>query len=72
MTKLIIALVALTISSFSFASQDSTGGYCEAKASVCEPDRAVSAANELPTPQQIDWENDPIFKHGGALPKNAK
>jgi hypothetical protein len=55
-----------------FASEsDSTGQYCEAKSETCV-ERGATGSNELEAPAQIDWENDPAFKHGGLPPKNAK
>lgn len=71
----LVALCAFFTSSTltAFASEsDSTGQYCEANPSACAVDRTQSEPNELETPAQIDWENDPAFKHGGLPPKNAK
>ena len=59
---------ALTVSA---NESDSTGQYCEAKSETCV-ERGVTGPNELATPAQIDWENDPAYKHGGLPPKNAK
>jgi hypothetical protein len=75
MKKLVlVALCAFSVSAaltVSANEADSTGGYCEAKSETCVV-RGVTGPNELPAPDQIDWENDPAFKHGGLPPKNAK
>lgn len=60
---------ALTVSA---GESDSTGEYCEVNPSSCAVDRTASGPNELDTPAQIDWDNSPIYKHGGQPPKNAK
>lgn len=70
----LIALCAFSVSAaltVSANEADSTGQYCESKSETCV-ERGVTGPNELPTPAQIDWENDPAFKHGGLSPKNAK
>lgn len=53
-------------------SSEETGQYCEANPSACAVDRTQSSPNELETPAQIDWDNEPIYEHGGQPPKNAK
>ncbi|AZU99611.1 hypothetical protein SBP1_gp019 [Vibrio virus vB_VspP_SBP1] len=68
---LVITAVALIVAPAEASQSDSTGQYCEAKSETCV-ERGVTGPNELTTPAQIDWENDPAFKHGGLPPKNAK
>lgn len=68
---LVISAVALIVAPADASEADSTGQYCEVKSETCV-ERGATGSNELEAPAQIDWENDPAFKHGGLPPKNAK
>jgi len=62
---------ALTLSA-SMAVAGETGQHCEVVPKTCAVDHNESKPNQLPTPEQIDWENHPLYKHDGLPPKDAK
>lgn len=78
MKKSIFALFAVmlfSVSSWAFegpSGEDSGGQRCSAVPTDCQPMRGNFEPNQLPTPEQIDWDNHPLYKHGGQPPKNSK
>lgn len=68
---ILVLTAGLTLATATMAAEE-TGQYCEVKPEACAVDRTASAPNELPTPEQIDWDNHPMYEHGGQAPKDAK
>ena len=67
--KNILLVMLLAISAVAIG-QENTGDYCSHKPEACAPREELP--NLLPVPEQVDWDEHPIYESGGQPPKDAK